>query len=115
MGVEENKALGTRVLEEVWNQSKMDTIDEIFGSGFTFNFALPGMPSDIDGYKMTVTYFEKAFQDMHITIDEMIGEGDKIAVRWAGRSVHKGEFMGIAPTNKEITTTGISIEPASMI
>ena len=36
-------------------------------------------------------------------------EGDKVAVRWSGRATHKGEYMGIVPTGKQVTVTGISI------
>ena len=39
----------------------------------------------------------------------MVAEGDKDAVRWTGRGTHKGDLMGIAPTGKQLTITGISI------
>jgi predicted ester cyclase len=110
MGIEENKALVSRWIDEVWNQGKLATIDEIFDPSFTFNYAFPGVTADLEGYKMTVTAFRNAFQEMHITCEEMIAEGDKVAVRWSGRSVHKGEFMGIAPTGKQISSSGLCID-----
>jgi predicted ester cyclase len=39
----------------------------------------------------------------------MIAEGDKVAIRWAARGTHQGELLGIQPTGKQATWTGISI------
>ena len=40
--------------------------------------------------------------DLHATVDEVIGEGDRVAVRWTIRGTHKGELVGIAPTDRQI-------------
>jgi predicted ester cyclase len=40
---------------------------------------------------------------------DLVAEGDKVAIRWSWRGIHKGEYMGIAPTGKQVTMTGISI------
>ena len=46
---------------------------------------------------------------MKMTIDDLIAEGDKVVVRSTFSGTHKGEFMGITPTGKKITTTAINI------
>ncbi len=46
---------------------------------------------------------------MHIVIDDQIAEGDRVVTRWTARGTHKGEWMGIAPTGKPVTVTGILI------
>jgi predicted ester cyclase len=50
-----------------------------------------------------------AFPDMHITIEDIITEGDKLVQRWVAQGTHKGELMGIVPTGKQVTITGINI------
>ena len=50
-----------------------------------------------------------AFPDMQATIEDMIAEGDKVAVRYTGTGTHKGELMGIPATGKQIAVTGIEI------
>jgi predicted ester cyclase len=47
--------------------------------------------------------------DWHMTIDEMIGEGDRVMVRWTFQGTHQGEFSGLSPTHKQVTYAGINI------
>jgi hypothetical protein len=47
---------------------------------------------------------------MHVTIDDMVAEGDKVATRVTMTGTHKGEIMGIPPTNKKVTVSGIVID-----
>lgn len=109
MSAEENKALVLRDLEEIWSQGKLEVIDEIFAADFVGH--TPGSP-DIHGPeddKQYVTIYRTAFPDMQLTIEDMIAEGDKVAVRWTFTGTHKGELMGIPPTGVQVTMTGISI------
>ena len=50
-----------------------------------------------------------AFPDLHWTLEDIIVEGDKVAVRYTITGTHKGKFMGIPPTNKKITMWQIGI------
>ena len=109
MSIEENKVLASRWTEEIWNQGNLAAIDDLCAPNFVFNYAPPGMVPDRESYKKTVTMFRTAFHSMHLTNEIVIAEGDKVVTRWSGRSVHKGEFMGIAPTDKQVTMTGNSI------
>jgi len=109
MSIEESKALARRWSEEIWRKGNLDAIDEFFASDFVFNYAPPGVSHDREGYKKTVTSLCGPFDDIDTTTEDMVAEGDKVAVRWTWRGTHKGEYMGIAPTGKRVTITGISI------
>ena len=54
--------------------------------------------------------FFSAFPDTHVTLDDVVVEGDKVAQRWTLTATHKGEFMGIPPTNKKITIQAVEID-----
>jgi steroid delta-isomerase-like uncharacterized protein len=109
VSVEEPKALASRWTEEIWNRGNMAAVDELCAPSFVFNYPAPGVTSDREGYKKTVTMFRDAFHDMQLTNEIVIAEGDMVALRWKGRSVHRGDFMGIAPTGKQVTMTGNTI------
>jgi steroid delta-isomerase-like uncharacterized protein len=53
--------------------------------------------------------FFAAFPGLHISIEDVIAQGDKVAVRITWQGTHQGEFMGIPPTGKPVTVTGINL------
>ena len=111
MSAEQNKAIVHRIFEEVWHKGDLAVIDEIYDADYVFH----GPPSTHvvlrgpEGYKQVVTLYRTAFPDAHFTIEEMVVEGDSIALRWTFRGTHKGDLMGISPTGKSITNLGITI------
>ncbi len=109
---EQNKALARRGFEEVWNQGKLSVIDELVAPNATFND--PNVPggkfTGPEGLKQFVQIYRGAFPDVHIRIDDQIAEGDKVVTRWTGTGTHKGDLMGIKPTNKFATVTGCDVE-----
>ena len=109
MSTEENKALARRWGEEIWGKGNLALIDEILASNFVFNYPLPGVASDLEGYKQTVNMMRTPFSDVETNPEEMVAEEDKVVVRWKWGGTHKGEFMGIPPTGKKVMITGISI------
>jgi steroid delta-isomerase-like uncharacterized protein len=60
--------------------------------------------------KQSYTLTSKAFPDMQVKLEDILAEGDKVACRWTATATHKGEFMGIPATNKQVTITGIHID-----
>ncbi|MBV9279943.1 MAG: ester cyclase [Chloroflexi bacterium] len=110
MAHEENKALIRRLFEEVFNQGRDDVVDEIIAPNYVARF--PGRPDPLrgpDGVKQNQRVFRTAFPDIHETVEEMITQGDRLAVRWTGSGTQHGPLMGIPPTGKQVTVTGISI------
>jgi len=109
MSTEENKVLGRRWIEEIWDKGNLAVVNEILASNFVFHYAPPGVAPDREGYKQTLTMYRTSSPDMHYTVDDMVAEGDKVTIRWAGKGTHRGALMEIAPTGKKVTITGISI------
>lgn len=69
-----------------------------------------GMPMTYDAWKGAQAMFIAALPDMTITIDSEAAEGDRVATRWTCRGTHRGSLMGIPPTGKHLTFSGISID-----
>jgi predicted ester cyclase len=101
MSAKENKELMRRLIEE-FNKGKaaaMAVIDRSID-----------MRGDLKDFKQMESEMYDAFPDMHVTIDDMVAEGDKVAVRTTWTGTHKGEIMGIPPTNKKVTFSLIVID-----
>lgn len=105
---EENKAIAWRWVEGL-NKHDIMIVDEFFTANWVFHF--PG-GEELHGpgeLKQLLTLTFTAYPDLQYKIEDIIAEGDKIVARFTVRGTHKGDMMGIAPTGKQITGTGIAI------
>jgi steroid delta-isomerase-like uncharacterized protein len=110
MSLEANKALIRRLVAEGWGKGDQATVDALLAPNFVDHAAeLGGGASDAAGFKEQVREFRAAFPDGRTQIDDLIAEGDKVVLRWTDGGTHRGPFMGVAPTGKRVTLTGIDI------
>lgn len=110
MASEEDTALVSRWLGEVWSGGNLDAIRDLvardyvlhdFGSGATW--------SGPDGVRQMIAGIRAAIPDLQVTLQDIIGEEDKVALRWMGRGTHRGEMFGVSATGKPIEVTGTDI------
>jgi steroid delta-isomerase-like uncharacterized protein len=104
---EENKAIVKRIVQEIWNGGNLDLADELIAPDYVDNVSGTGSQVGPDGFKEAVNGVRDAFPDFVITINDMIAEDDKVVLVWTFIGTHKGELMGIAPTDKLIEFDGI--------
>ncbi len=109
MSVEENKAIELRFFEEVVNKGELAAIDELCAADFVGHDPPPGIAPDRGGYKQFFAMAHSGFPDFHSTLEDMFAEGDKVVQRFTARGTHRGDWMGIAPTGKQIAIPGIAI------
>jgi predicted ester cyclase len=105
---EQNKAVFRRIVDEVFNQGKLTTADEL-GTGYVEHTPAPGQAPGIEGFKQMVQMFRGAFPDLRLKIEDLIAEGDRVVARMTTSGTHQGEFMGLAPTGKRFTISEIHI------
>jgi steroid delta-isomerase-like uncharacterized protein len=111
MGTEDVKTVGARVIEEIFGQGKLEVADEIIATDFVgHDPALPEPTRGPDGIKQAAAGYRAAFPDLTCTVDQQVVEGGTVATRWTGTGTHEGDFFGVAPTGKQVTVTGISID-----
>ncbi len=105
-----NKVIVRRLYEEVWNKRRLELVDEIISPSHAIHDpTVSGSAVGPEAYKRQVTRFITAFPDLRLTIEDMVGENEKLAVAWTISGTHKGEFMGIPATNKKVSVDGITI------
>lgn len=103
MSTEDNKALVRRWFEELFNEAKLDVADEIVTPDHvSHDTSTPEHLPGPEGERQLVNLVRGAFPDGRISIEDLVAEGDRVAVRWTFRGTHRGVFMGIAPTGKEV-------------
>ena len=110
MSVETHKSLVQRFFAEVFNQQHRDTAAEILAADFVAHH--PAFPDGIrgpEGIMQSVAMFRTGFPDLHYTLEDLIAEHDKVAVRWRASGTHQGTFLHIAPTGNGMAITGIDI------
>ena len=112
MSAKEIKALERRFFEEI-NKGKaagMAAMDEFYANDFLMHLSTGEDIRGLKNIKQVVSEEYSAFPDLHYTIDDMVVEGNKVAVRLTATGIHKGEFMGVPPTNKKVTVRAILID-----
>jgi steroid delta-isomerase-like uncharacterized protein len=104
MSAEQNKALVRRVFEESINKHNLNVFDELLAPNYV-NHNMPTPAPGPEGLKQVVSMFLTAFPDFHVTLEDVIAEGDKVASRGVWRGTHQGNFMGIPATGKSIAVS----------
>jgi predicted ester cyclase len=56
-----------------------------------------------------IQMYRNAFPDLRITLDDVIAEKEEVVVHWTAKGTQQGQFLGVAPTNRNATMTGTSI------
>jgi steroid delta-isomerase-like uncharacterized protein len=103
MSVEQNKAAQLRVWEEVFNSGNLDVIPEFFAPAYSFRSPLGIEAKGPEGFKQMIAMMRSALPDLHVTVDDMFGEGDRVATRATIIGTFKNEMMGIPPTGKRLS------------
>ena len=103
MSLEENKSIVRRWIE-AYNKRNLD-FDEFIAPDYVDHTN----QVDRDGLKQLFDMGLKAYPDWHETIEDIIAEGDKVWVRLSYTGTHEGEFMGLPPTGKKVTSTAVDI------
>lgn len=108
MSSAENRRLLERFYEEVMGRGNLAFIDEYCSPDYVDHdddLPAPGR----EGLKQHVEMIRRGFPDTQVTVEDMVADGDRIAARTTARGTHTGEFMGVPPTGRPITISGMDI------
>lgn len=94
-----NKRVVRRFIEEIFLRRDFAAVDELLTEDFTPHTWGP-MPPGRDGLKEAITRVSAGISDARMTIEDVIAEGDRVAVRLTSSAAHTGEFMGMPPSGK---------------
>ncbi|MFA5347819.1 MAG: ester cyclase [Methanoregula sp.] len=104
-----NIAIVRKFFEVGPSKGDLAAADAILHPEFSLHTPLPTPGPGIEAMNNVIITCRAAFHGLQVTVDDIMAEGDKVTARFTARGVHKGEFMGLPPTGKGITMTGIEI------
>jgi steroid delta-isomerase-like uncharacterized protein len=109
MSTEENKALIRRFYEEVFNKRNLDALDDFYAPDHVDHTLPPSLPTSPEGTKQAIATMFVGFPDLHVTIEDMIAEGDKVVTRFTSHGTQQGTLGGIPPMGKQVAVQTIEI------
>ena len=105
---ETNKVIARRFVEEVFEQGDEDAVDELVADDFIpHNWATDDRGPQ--AVKQAIARARKGLEDAHLSVEDVFGEDDKVAVRLSSTARQTGEFMGLPPSGKTYTIEEIHV------
>jgi steroid delta-isomerase-like uncharacterized protein len=102
---EKNKEGVRKLYEDILNTGKLELLNQIIAEEYVGAFGQKG-PS---GFAGPIQELRQGFPDIKYTIEGLMAEGERVAVRWKWRGTHTGSFRGFAASQKQVTNEGIAI------
>jgi steroid delta-isomerase-like uncharacterized protein len=104
---QKNKDVASQFFE-AYNRQDTERMGQLVSSSNNnYSFNLPGMPAvDWNGHKQLLAALFNAFPDFRHKLEDVVAEGNKVAVRFTITGTNRGEFQGIPPTGKQISIGG---------
>jgi predicted ester cyclase len=101
-----------RALEEAVRRFAPATLEEyleLYSEDAVLHFLPPGLPRGRAGARLFYGAFFAAFPDAMLVLDDMFARGDKMAARFSISATHRGPFLGVAPSGRRVSFSGITI------
>lgn len=108
MSPEENKAIIRHVIEEVINQGNLSIIDEVFAPTF-IDRSSPDQSPGLEGVKGFVSLVRAGLAGLHVEINDLLAEGDKVVIRTTWRGTLSGRAGAMSPASRRVQRTMIQI------
>jgi steroid delta-isomerase-like uncharacterized protein len=110
---EKNKVILSEFMEEIWNKGNLDVADKFISTPYTIHHdpgdQWEGQSLDLPTFKKRVLYSRQTFPDLHFAIQEIVSEGDKVAITWYLEGTHRGDIPGLPATGKKVKVPGLTI------
>jgi steroid delta-isomerase-like uncharacterized protein len=91
-----------------WERGEVDALDVILAPNYRRHTASGGPAQRREDFKSSILSTREAFPDLATTIEDMVEEDDRIAIRWRSTGTHSGTFYDVPPTGREVTVFGVT-------
>jgi steroid delta-isomerase-like uncharacterized protein len=94
-----------RVWVAAWDKGDVDSLDSLMAPQYV-RHGSDERPLDLAGFKASITATRSAFPDLVTTIDEIVIEGDRAAIRWHSTGTHESSLLGVPATGRRVEVSG---------
>ncbi|MDQ8702518.1 ester cyclase [Streptomyces sp. LHD-70] len=102
---EARRLLIEKVWNAAWGEGDADALDTLLGPGYLRHGSDP-QPQDLTAFKAAIVSTRAAFPDLTTTVDEIVVDGDRAAIRWHSSGTHLHSFLGVPATRRRVDVSG---------
>jgi steroid delta-isomerase-like uncharacterized protein len=106
---EANKDLVRRMEDAIFNQRKLDAIDEFIAPNYVLRTAPEGTPTGRDAVRGSMAAYLAGFSDLHVEVDDLIAEEDRVVARLTYSGTHDGDLFGIPATGRRVSVRQFAV------
>ena len=103
--VAHNKQIVRSIYEDCINTGNLAALSNFIDASYVG----PSGERGPDGFAATVGGLRAGFPDIHFTIEDLMADGDRVALRWKWEGTHQNTFRGFEPTGKRVSNSALAI------
>ena len=108
--MQNNSSIVRRFIEETINDGKIESADQFVWEDVVEQVPFPGQGPGLEGLKAVLRDMRGAFPDLHFSVEEQVAEGDKVLTRFEWTGTHRGLFLGVPSTGRQVRVWGMVID-----
>ena len=108
MSTADNASIVRRWFAE-YNRGNLAVAGELVAPDLINHDAPPDLPPGREGYLRYIADVRAGLPDLRVTIEDLLADGDRVAVRLTLRGTHRGDLSGLAPTGKQVTLPQLNL------
>jgi len=90
-----------------WDRGEVDALDELLAPGYRRSSPQATEAQDRAAFKRSILATREAFPDLTTAIEELVEEGDRMAIRWRSTGTHTATFLDVPPTGRSVEVSGV--------
>lgn len=94
-----------KVWAAAWEQGDVEALDGLLSPDY-LRHGGDGSPQDLNAFKVSIASTRSAFPDLVTTIDDILLDGDGVAIRWHSSGTHENSFLGVPATKRRVDVSG---------
>jgi predicted ester cyclase len=108
--VNENKSIIRQFIEQVINTGDLEAMAKFVAEDIVDHNSPPDAPQGIEAYRQHLAAVRHTYSNFHLAVEAQIAEGDGVVTRVTATGIHQNEWLGLKPSGRQITLTGINID-----